>query len=503
MSTHRPHRVFMVLAFIAASLFVTAGEAQACSCAGMEPRDAIVEFDASFVGTVLEGGGRGFFGGGDGTFMFAVETDIKGNLGSEVEVHSSSGCGLEAAEGDRVGLFLTLSADDVWTSSLCSQIAPDVLLRAAAPLPAPDGSGPIRFLLAGNFGEARVMSVDDQGRTLAYGYGQGEVYDIDVCPGGRRSVETVAEGRIGSVVVRDVRSLEILREVPLVEAKFPSVYVVACLEERADHVLAIDDVGGVRVHEMVGGEATMVFSSRGRAWGSRIEGDVPYLTLKGRRLGRLDVRSGRFQTLVRLPEDTVGARLSPDGRWAAWVRYGGGRPGEPPSDIVLLSTRNGSIRTTPLVFWNDTGWIQWLSADRFLFLPTGEDVDRIAIYDVPSLEEIVGADEWYAGEALIKDGVVYGTNGYQLLRVRLGIEEVTTVLREFDGSVYGLAHVPGRESANPLPPPPTTARSPVTGPPVSDRGFRLWVALAAALAAAAGVAFGLFRRARGSEPIEV
>jgi hypothetical protein len=155
------------------------------------------------------------------------------------------------------------------------------------------------------------------------------------------------------------------------------------------------------------------------------------------------------------------------------------------------------------VFWNDTGWIQWLSADRFLFLPTGEDVDRIAIYDVPSLEEIVGADEWYAGEALIKDGVVYGTNGYQLLRVRLGIEEVTTVLREFDGSVYGLAHVPGRESANPLPPPPTTARSPVTGPPVSDRGFRLWVALAAALAAAAGVAFGLFRRARGSEPIEV
>jgi hypothetical protein len=507
MSSHRPLRIFMVLAFSVVSLAVTAGEAQACSCASAEPRDAIAQFDASFVGTVLERSGSGvvggFFGGEDSTFIFAVDTDVGGNLGSEVEVHSSSLCGLEVDEGDRVGLFLTLNADEVWTSNLCSQIAPDVLLRAGAPLPAPDGMGPIRFLLGGNFGEARLMSVDGRGRTLAYGYGPGEVYDIDVCPGGRRSVETVTEGRTGSLVVRDVRSLEILREVPLVEAKFPSIYVVACLDQRADHLLAIDDVGGVRVHEIVGGEASVVFSSPGRAWGSTIEGGVPYLTLSGRRFGRLDVRSGRFQSIVRLPEHTDGARLSPDGRWVASVRYGGARPGEPPSDIMLISTRNGSIRTTPLVFWNDGGWIQWLSANRFLFLPIGEDVDRIAIYDVPSLEELVGADEWYAGEAVVRDGVVYGTNGYQLSRVRLGIDDVTTVLREFDGPVYALAHVPGRERAQPSPPPPTTARSHVTGPPVSDRGFRLWVVLAAALVAAAGVAFGLSRRARGSEPIEV
>jgi hypothetical protein len=248
--------------------------------------------------------------------------------------------------------------------------------------------------------------------------------------------------------VRDVRSLEILREVPLVEAKFPSVYVVACLDRRGDHLLAIDDVGGVRVHEIVGAEASVLFSSPGRAWGSTIEGDVPYLTLKGRRFGRLDIRSGRFQTLVRLPGATDGARLSPDGRWVAWVRYGGGRPGEPPSDIVLPSTLNDSIRTTPLVFWNDSGWIQWLSADRFLFLPIGEDVDRIAIYDVPSLEEVVGADEWYAGEAVITDGVVYGTNGYQLSRVRLGIDEVTTVLREFDGPYTRSLTFPGRQTPN-------------------------------------------------------
>ena len=278
MSTHRPLRVFMVLACSVASLIVTAGEAEACSCASVEPRDAIAESDAAFVGTVLERSGDGvvdgFFDGEDRTFIFAVETDVKGNLGSEVEVHSSI-CGLEVEEGGRVGLFLTLGAGDVWTSSLCSQIAPAVLLRAAAPLPAPDGTGPIRFLLGGNFGEARLMSVDDRGRTLAYGYGRGVVYDIDVCPGGRRSVETVAEGRIGSLVVRDVRSLEILREMPLVEAKFPSIYVVECLDERADQLLAIDDVGGVRVHEIVGGEAPSCSSRPAAPGGARSKAMCP------------------------------------------------------------------------------------------------------------------------------------------------------------------------------------------------------------------------------------
>jgi hypothetical protein len=461
------------------------------------------------VGTLLERRGDGvvdgFFDGEDRTFIFAVETDVKGNLGSEVEVHSSV-CGLEVDEGGRVGLFLTLGAGDVWTSSLCSQIAPDVLLRAAAPLPAPDGTGPIRFLLGGNFGEARLMSVDDRGRTLAYGYGRGVVHDIDVCPGGRRSVETVAEGRIGSLVVRDVRSLEILREMPLVEAKSPSIYVVECLDERADHLLAIDDVGGVRVHEIVGGEASVLFESPGRAWGSTIEGDVPYLTLSGRRFGRLDVRSGRFEAIVRLPEHTEGARLSPDGRWVASVRYGGARPGQPPSDIVLISTGDGSTRTTPLVFWNDGGWIQWLSADRFLFLPIGEDVHRIAIYDVPSLEEVVGADEWYAGEAVILNGVgdrvVYGTNGYQLSRVRLGVDDATRVLREFDGPVYALAHVPGTERAQPAPPPPVTAPSPVAGPPVPERGLGGVILVIVVLAAAATVLLGVTRRPRGSRPLD-
>lgn len=60
--------------------------------------------------------------------------------------HGAS-CGLEVAEGARVGLFLTLTDDGIWTSGLCSQIEPEVLLRAAAPLPEPNGVGPIWLII--------------------------------------------------------------------------------------------------------------------------------------------------------------------------------------------------------------------------------------------------------------------------------------------------------------------------------------------------------------------
>ena len=119
---------------------------------------------------------------------------------------------------------------------------------------------------------------------------------------------------------------------------------------------------------------------------------------------------------------------------------------------------------------------------------------------MPSLEEVVGADEWYACEAVITDGVVYGTNGYQLSRVRLGIDDVTTVLREFDGPVYALARVPGMERAQPSPPPETTASRPVVGPPISARGFGVRIVMVAVLMAVAVVMFGVFRRARRTEP---
>jgi hypothetical protein len=493
-------KLLFVIAVLIPTMVVFPGTARACSCALPEPRDAIAESDAAFVGRLLDrsGGGSIFGGGGETTFLFAVDDDVKGNLGAEVEVAtpaSGGNCGLEVGEGSRVGLFLTLSASDTWTSSLCSQIEPEVLLRAAAPLPAPDGTGPIRLLVGGNFGEARVMSLDQAGRTLAYGYGKGDVFDIDVCPGGRRSVESVAHGRNGALVVRDVGSLAIVRRVPIVEAKFPSIYVVACLDQRGEHLLAIDDVHNeVRVHEIIDDQAEVVFSEPGRAWGTAIEHGIPYLILQGTRFGRVDVGSGRFHLLARLPAHADGARLSPDGGWVAAVRYGGAVSEESPSDIVLISTADGSVTTRPLVGWNDGGRLHWLSGDRLLFLPIGEDVDRVAVYEIPSFEEIAGADEWYAGEAVLSDGVLYGTEGSNLTTVELGNDDVTRTLRTFDGPAYALALVEGTMEAEPSPPPVTPAPSPVSGPSGLGEGVAssMWWVIALMI----GGAIAIFRARR-------
>jgi hypothetical protein len=328
------------------------------------------------------------------------------------------------------------------------------------------------------------------------------VYDLDVCPGGRRSVETVAAGRIGSVVVRDVASLGVVGEVALLESKFPSIYEVACLDESGEHLLAIGDAAGsVRIFEVLDGVAKEVFSGRGRSWGTTIEGDVPYVVLSGRRFGRVDIHTGGFELIVRLPEHTDGARLSPDGRWVATVRYGGGQPGEPPSDIVVVSTRDGAIETRPLVFWNDGGRVHWLAEDRLLFLPIGEDVERIAIYEVPTLRELVGADDWYAGEAVIRDDVVYGIDYRGLTHVRLGTDEVASSLRPFDGPAYALALVPGSIMADPSPAPETSTPSPVAGPRTVSSSFGGWLGLVVGTLTAGVLLLASVRRRGRGRPV--
>ena len=472
--------------------------ASACSCAAGEPRDRLQEADAALVGTVSDRSG-GPLGMGTVTVTIDVEHDLKGNLGDEVQLETNaqgSACGLELNEGARTGLFLTLVGDH-WTSSLCQQIDPEELLRAAEPLPEPTGKGPIRFLVGGNFGEARVLALDEHGRTLAYGWGAGNVYDLEVCPGGRLAVESVSEDRVGSLVVRDVATMAILRRIELVRTKSPSIYEVACLDAGATHLLAIDDAQGrVRVHEVDDEDARIVFSDRGRAWGSTIDDGVPYLSL-GRRFGRVDVATGTWTAIAHLPPHVFGARVSPDGRWVAGTRYGGSLPGEPPSDIAVFPADGGPVRSIPMVGWNDGGSVRWLSSDRLLFLPSGEDVNRIAIYDVPSMTEVVGADDWYATEVVITDDVIYGVEFGRLVQVRLGEDLHARPFVAIDGEAYAIDDVSGDLMATPSPAPSAPTGSPVSAPDptagASGSGSLLPLLL---LGVGVLVAFGIGRRLR-------
>lgn len=451
----------LLVAFLVAGTWIvlSAGESYACSCAAGEPRDALAEADAAFVGTLMErtegGPSIPYYGDMVATFRFRVSDDLKGNLDDEIQVVTSAdgaSCGLEVTEGARVGLFLTFADEGVWTSGLCSQIEPDVLLRAAAPLPEPDGVGPVRLIVGGNFGEVRVMSLDEVGRTLAYGFGEGDVYDVDVCPGGERMVESVSHEGVGSLIVRDVDTLAVIREVAIVETQFPSIYVVDCIDRTGERLAAMDDVGrSVRIHVVEGEHVRTVFEGPGRSWGNALGPGYAEVVLRGGEFGRVDLETGRFDSIVQLPAHTEGARLSPDGRWVAAVRYGGALPGEPPSDIVLIPVDGGPLVSHPLVFWNDSGRVEWQTDGRLLFLPAGEDVERIAIYDIPSFDEVVGASGWYFTETAVVGGMTYGVLGGQLAAVELGVDDAAKTIRTFDGPAFAIASVPGRVEAEPSP----------------------------------------------------
>jgi hypothetical protein len=488
----------LLMAFLLAGtwIVVSAEDSWACSCAVGEPRDALAESDAAFVGTLIERSEGGpsipYYGDRVATFRFEVSDDLKGNLEEEIEVVTSAdgaSCGLEVGEGTSVGLFLTWANDGVWTSGLCSQIEPDVLLRAAAPLPEPDGVGPIRLIVGGNFGEVRVMSLDQAGRTLAYGFGEGDVYDIDVCPGGEWMVESVSHSGVGSLVVRDVGTLAAVREVAIVETEFPSIYVVDCLDRTGERLAAMDDVGpNLRVHVVDGDRVETVFEGPGRSWGNALGPGYAEIVLRGGKFGRVDLGTGEFRSIVQLPAHTAGARLSPDGRWVAGIRYGGARDGEPPSDIVLIPVGGGPVLTYPLVFWNDGGRVEWQDDGRLLFLPAGEDVDRMAIYDVPSFDEVVGANGWYFTETALVDGVTYGVLGGQLAAVELGVDDAAKTIRTFDGQAFAIAGVPGRVEAEPSPGPeavqpferprPASSGGTPTGVLISGAAFLVAIAVA-------------------------
>ena len=199
-------RAAACVAVAAAALAAGVQPARACSCAREDPRTVLARADAAFVGTLLERReGRPARSSADPvTLVFRVLESVKGRLGSTVEVvtaASGASCGVEARIGQTIGLFLE-RVGGVWQSNLCRQVSPSELRAAARPLPRPDGRGPVAFLVGGRFGPARTLALDAQGRTLAYGRGEGESLMVSVCPGGRRVAEVVRAGRGVAVAVR-------------------------------------------------------------------------------------------------------------------------------------------------------------------------------------------------------------------------------------------------------------------------------------------------------------
>lgn len=346
-------RQTLVATIATTALLAPAGaEALACSCAGGDPREALAGADGAFIGVVVDRRAGSDPSGPDVTgdervvYTFRIEEALKGELGDQVAVESSAygaSCGLEVDMGERIGLLLYRRGED-WGSSLCSQYPPDELRKASRPLPVPDGTGPVAFLVGGPFGEPRTIALDRGGRILAYGPGAGEAEAISVCPGSRRAAELVAPGSGWAVAVSDVATLRTVREIRLryaaLEAfQYPSA--VFCADRGARRIAVFasdaqsDDDPDARSRLLLIEAGRVRVLHRGHAAEVAFHGRHAYLDDR-RRGGIFSVRldTGAERRIARVPRYAGPRDVSPGGTTLAAVSYAGANG--PPVRAVLI-----------------------------------------------------------------------------------------------------------------------------------------------------------------------
>lgn len=467
-------RATAIASLVAVLIALTARPAAACSCAAVDLREGLLERDGAFVGELIGRGGWPW--SSTSTFTFGVERSLKGDFGDVVDVESSSNgasCGLEVEEGQRIGLFLDLQ-DGAWWSSLCWQVDPDLLIEAAEPLPAPDGQGPVRFLVGGDSAGYRTLALDGTGRTLAYGEGDGKVYRASVCPGAKLAVEVVAgeDAREGHLVaVRDLRTMAVTREVRLPDSEV-DVWDVSCPDRMARQALVLvsgwpeGSNRGSLLRVTRGGVET-VADLRMRS-GAVTDESVFVLTPKWQLL-EVDPRSGGVEELARLPRNTWSFEVSPEETLVTGVVYRhDAEPGDPPSRVFVHELGGeGSIVTAPLDNAGLTGTFVWVDEATVAFFAWGgwSELDEVLVFD-SSLELVGRIADWRAREGVVVDGFVYALRyGYparELVAARLP-DGPTEVLRSFDApELYELVHVPGSTDAG-------TIAVPAGGRPPVDR----------------------------------
>lgn len=450
----RANRAVRVACLVGALLLFPLQSAKACSCALGDPRDAFAGADGAFVGTFLESHlaepadpEGGFSSSADTIYSFRLDEEYKGELGDPgdvVEVHapySGASCGIEAEPGRDYGLFLQVrKRDGVWTSNLCSQVTPQTMREAASPLPAPNGEGPLKMIVGGSFGEAQVMGLDGQGRTLAYGFGGTDVFQVDVCPGGERALEI---GRNyperPHLFVRDLTTFETVRELRMPFGRGsdhprqdPSALDCRSKDGRRAVVFATNYAEPQA--------RSLVLKIRGRTAGVLYEGSGRSATFAsrhlymqegayGRELVRLSLRSGRTKSIATLPRRYSGAlALSPDEKRLAGIAYPHYEDIETKPTLfytVDVSGGRSTVRSRTLVEGEAYGYAAWMNSRRpvaFMQYPGPSRVFNLRLRVIGRFER------WAANEPVVVGRTAYGT-GWDgtLLKVRLPHGDVRKV----------------------------------------------------------------------------
>ena len=516
-------RRLVVLAIVAGTLVVGGRSALGCSCAYGDPRTNLARSDGALVGR-LESKGQPT-PGPNGTYSsaqpirytFLVERSVKGNLGNKVDVQAAAegaSCGLEVAVGERTGLFLHRDGDE-WRSGLCSQIAPEALIEAAKPLPAPTSTGPVSLVVGGRYGPATAVALNIKGKTVAYGYGDPwDTSHISVCPGSRALVEWGYPLDGSNVPTLAVRSFDrfdkaTARRIPELrdsEPDFNRMLAISCRDASGGTVfVAVSDYGsggeanGVangRIVRINGGRLTTLYEGTLQTAVFARSSERAYIT--GGRFGRdvmvVDLTSGRARRIARIDPDLQGISIDPTESRLAFTNVIGSPPHSFRMAVVDMSRSPAIVKSIEVKDSEAHGTTIWSDDETVLFLPGGGRSDRVQVFD-HRLTRKGSFTGWHSADAVVVGGTLYGVGWGKLYAASLPNGPART-LRSFESPLtFALASVPAPQPVRPhkgpqAPAPTTGSPSPSATPtsPSSDRVLGAPVASGKAAPAMIGVA---------------
>jgi hypothetical protein len=421
----------LVPALLAAAALAAAGadSAYACSCADYDPRDRVEAGEPAVIGRVVSAAPSDPQPSDRySRYLVRVERAVNVRLGRQVAILSDrfDPCSVEWKVGRRVGLFLHRTRRG-WTGNLCGLARPSELARATGPYPPPLGRGRLALLAGGSFGDARLLALDRRGRILGYGFGEGAVRRISVCPGGRVAAELVDRGRRRTfVAIRSLESLEVLSaaEVPRDATE------LACADAAGAAVYA----GGVHyggrpargraeIHRVTGSARTVIL--RRPAGQLALAQDAAYVW-SARRLIAVALGDGSERTLLRmgLPERVV---PSPFGGQLA-VQGVDGR-------LRMVDLATGAVASRRL----PSAWaFAWVAPDRLL-----ARIDASALTLDGALRRLRRYERFRGFPQAPFEDAVLGANGYLLVRLDLASGHTRIAARLPDRGIADLAGVPG------------------------------------------------------------
>jgi hypothetical protein len=374
-----------VLVLSVAALAAGVESGHACSCALPDARAALAQADGAFVGRLVARRQEGQ----SAILTYAVERTLKGPIGPTIEVRTASNgaaCGIEAPIGTRAGLVLDRRGG-AWNGHLCWQFDADELLTAALPLPPPNGRGQVALIAGGEFGDVRLLALDANGRTLAYGRGGGRTGLVSVCPGRQRIAELAYTGQGTVVVIRRTRTLRILRRQALVLPGRRYAQRLSCGDRTGTSVVVFargpsgDSPAKSALYDVRAGRLHAIWN--GAAFDAALTPSNAFLSagLRGRNLLRVDLTTGSARVLATLPGPLTALQVN-----AAATLLAG------------VETRVDRSAQVAQVFW--------LPGGRLLFAPTYGRTARVLDESLRTRSRF----GWSALSAAVAANELFGTD---------------------------------------------------------------------------------------------